>query len=223
MSKTHNIILFMTRSAIFGAIATILYVVPGLQFKVPFAPSFLEIHLDEIPCFIAGFAYGPLVGATTILIKTIIKLPFTSTMCVGEATDLLLSLAFILPAIFIYKYHRKFKWALFGLSIGLVSQLLFALILNIYVSVPFYCYLFNLDLSMIQEQFPMVTNLDWSYGFYIALPFNLFKDAIVIVATLLIYKLMRKTIEKLANIYNKKHHKIVEAEVIDQSEQEKKS
>ena len=232
MSRTHKIILFMTRSAIFGAIATILYVVPGLQFKVPFAPSFLEIHLDEIPNFVAGFAYGPLVALTSIFIKTIIKFPMTSTMCVGELTDLFLSIVFIIPAVIIYKYRRKFKWALLGLLVGTILQLFFALIINIYISVPFYAYLFGLDLSMIQETFPYVTNLDWSYGFYIALPFNALKDAIVVVATLLIYKIMRRTIEKIANAYHqaklkkaeeKKNKEVVVETINQEEEQEKKS
>ena len=74
---------FISRVAIFTAMATILYVVPIFQFKLPFFPAFLEIHLDEIPSMIAGFAFGPWVGIATVFLKSIIKLPFSSTMYVG--------------------------------------------------------------------------------------------------------------------------------------------
>jgi hypothetical protein len=50
---------FISRVAIFGAISTILYIVPVFQIQVPFAPEFLKLHFDEIPAFIAGYAYGP--------------------------------------------------------------------------------------------------------------------------------------------------------------------
>ena len=76
---------------------------------MPIFPSFLEFHFDEIPLFIAGFAYGPLVAFGSILVKTIIKLPFTGTMLVGELSDLLFSTAFVLPSAIIYKKMRNIK------------------------------------------------------------------------------------------------------------------
>jgi membrane protein CcdC involved in cytochrome C biogenesis len=79
---------FIARVGIFSAIATILYVVPIFRIHVFFLPSFLELHFDEVPAFIAGFAYGPWAGFAVLVIKTIIKLPFTDTLCVGELSDL---------------------------------------------------------------------------------------------------------------------------------------
>ena len=87
--RYHNTTKFMTRVAIFGAISTLLYIF--IKFPVPFLPSFLEFHFDEIPIFIAGFAYGPLSAFCVILVKTIIKLPMTSTLGVGELSDFIYS------------------------------------------------------------------------------------------------------------------------------------
>ena len=50
---------FAARVGIFGALSTILYVVKIFEIHLPFFPSFLALHFDEIPAFIAGFAYGP--------------------------------------------------------------------------------------------------------------------------------------------------------------------
>ena len=62
----NNTIRFIVRTAIFGAIAAILYTVPFLAFNIPLFPSFLKFHFDEIPLLIAGFSYGPWVALTTI-------------------------------------------------------------------------------------------------------------------------------------------------------------
>ena len=80
---------FIVRAGIFAAFAAILYIF--VKFPVPFLPPFLEFHFDEVPVFIASFAYGPLMGVVVLIIKTLIKLPFTETLCVGELSDLIYS------------------------------------------------------------------------------------------------------------------------------------
>ena len=54
-----------------------------------FFPSFLEIHFDEVPAFIAGFAYGPMSAVFILIVKTLVKLPMTITAGVGENDDYL--------------------------------------------------------------------------------------------------------------------------------------
>ena len=75
---------FIARVAIFSALSTILYIVKVFEVHLPFLPPFLALHFDEIPAFIAGYAYGPYAALIVILVKTIIKLPFTSTLAVGK-------------------------------------------------------------------------------------------------------------------------------------------
>ncbi|HOC81106.1 MAG TPA: ECF transporter S component, partial [Bacilli bacterium] len=115
-----DLIRFMSRVAIFGALSAILYIVPFLKFPLPFFPSFLEFHFDEIPLFIAGFAYGPFSAFCAIIVKTIIKLPFTSTLTVGEWADLIYSTAFIIPAAIIYQKKRNIKGVILGFIIGFI-------------------------------------------------------------------------------------------------------
>jgi riboflavin transporter FmnP len=90
-NKDFNRVRFITRIGIFAGFSAILYIIEIFTIKLPFFPSFLSLHFDEIPAFIAGFAYGPLSGLLVIVIKTVVKLPFTSTLGVGELTDLILS------------------------------------------------------------------------------------------------------------------------------------
>lgn len=182
----------VARVGMFGALSAILYIVPIFQIKLIFLPSFLELHFDEVPAFIAGFAYGPVAGALVLLIKTILKLPFTSTLCVGELSDLLYSLAFVLPASFIYQKERNLKGVAKGLFLSTILQLIVSLVSNIYIMLPFYMNVMGLPYDLIlkwcEAANPNVTNLEWGYGLLCVLPLNLIKDAIVIVITFFVYR-----------------------------------
>jgi len=199
VKKYHNTTRFMARVAIFGAISALLYIF--IKFPVPFLPSFLEFHFDEVPVFIAGFAYGPLTAFCVLLVKTVIKLPFTTTLGVGELCDLIYSTVFILPAVLIYKKHRNFKYALIGLGIGTLLQLVVSLITNIYIMIPFYMSVMGLSeeaiLGLCQKANPSITNIGWAYGLFAVLPFNTIKDAIILALTIVTYKSTHRFIDKL--------------------------
>ena len=200
--KNHrNVTKFIVRVAIFGAISAILYIVPFLKFPVPIFPSFLEFHFDEIPAFIAGFAYGPFAAIGVLLVKTIIKLPFTSTLTVGELSDLLFSAAFIIPASLIYQKRRRISGALIGLLIGTVAQLIVSVVMNVYVMVPFYGFMFGLSeealLNICQNANPNIQDVKWSYGLLAVLPFNAIKDTAVIIVTFFVYKPLHTLIDKI--------------------------
>ena len=191
----------MVRVAIFGALSGIFYIF--IKFPVPFMPAFLEFHFDEIPAFIASFAYGPVVGLLVLLVKTLIKLPLTSTLGVGELSDLIFSAAFILPAALIYKRKRNFKGVFVGLAVGTLFQLAVSLLTNIYVTIPFYLKVMEFPeaaiLGMCKAANPNITNIGWSYGLLAVLPFNAMKDAAVILLTLFTYKSVHRFIDKLHN------------------------
>lgn len=190
---------FIARVGIFGAISTILYTIPFLKFAIPGFPSFLEIHFDEIPAFIAGFAYGPLTGFFVILLKTLIKLPISNTVLVGELSDLVFSTSFILPATLIYKNNRKIKGALIGLGVGFVCQVIVATLLNVYLSIPFYVEFYGVPLDVLLKAYKdnPIGDIKWAYALVAVVPFNLIKNSIVVVITILIYKPLRRLIEKV--------------------------
>ena len=193
-----NRIRFMTRIGVFGAMAAILYAVPVFKFPVFFFPSFLEFHFDEIPAFIAGFAYGPLAGFSVIALKTVLKLLFdgSRTMFVGELTDLVLSSIYVLVAAFIYKRKRTLKGAGIGFLIATGVQIVAAMFLNVYVIIPFYThamgYLPEDLLYLMNKAIPAIKDVGWSYALLAVLPFNAMKDGIVIVVTFLVYRSVHK-------------------------------
>jgi len=203
---------FIARTAVFAAISIVLYTIPFLKFSLPIFPAFLEIHLDEIPAFIAGFAYGPLSGVLVIIVKTIVKLPLTSTAGVGELADLLYSLAFVFPAALIYKFHRNIKGALIGLLVATLIQLVTASFFTTFVMLDFYGKMFHLSRETIMKMCiavnpaykamvhsAEVANDPYFLGFMllISVPFNAIKDAIVVAITFLLYKRLRLLFKKI--------------------------
>lgn len=187
---------YIARVSVFGALSAILYCVPFLTFKLPFLPSFLSIHLDEIPIFIVGFAYGPWSAVGVIVVKTLIKLPLTTTLTVGELGDLFYSLVFILPSAILYQKRRKLSSVFIGFGISMVTQLLVAMIFNVYVMIPFYMLVMGLPedaiLSMCQAANPNIKDVGWSYALFAVLPMNAIKNGIVLVATFFMYKGLRR-------------------------------
>ena len=192
---------FIARTAVFSAISILLYTIPFLKFSLPIFPAFLEIHLDEIPAFMAGFAYGPLSGFLVILVKTIVKLPLTGTAGVGELADFIYSAAFVLPAAFIYKKHRTLKGALVSLLVATAVQIIVSSFGTTFVMLDMYSILYRLPkpviLNMCKKVNPAVTDLNFKFLLMVALPFNAMKDGIVVVVTALLYKRLRILFKKI--------------------------
>ena len=191
----------IARTAVFAAISIILYTVPFLKFSLPIFPAFLEIHLDEIPAFLAGFAYGPLSGFLVIFLKTVVKLPLTGTAGVGELADFIYSVAFVLPAAFIYKKHRTLKGALVSIGIATIVQIVVSSLCTTFIMLDMYSKLYHLPkaviLSMCQKINPAIKDLGLPFLFMVALPFNALKDVIVVVATLILYKRLRLLFKRI--------------------------
>ena len=102
----------------FASVAGVLYI---LDFALPFAfPSFLEFKLSDIPILIGSFTLGSVSGGVIAVVEILIKLVFkgTTTMFVGELSDLVTSCVFAVTAGIIYKKHRTFKGALVAMAIG---------------------------------------------------------------------------------------------------------
>ncbi len=191
--------------AMFSALAAILYI---FNFALPFAfPSFLEFKFSDIPVLIGSFALGPvssvIIVVSEILIKLVVK--GSSTMFVGEISDLLTSCAFAVTAGIIYKKHRTFKGALVGMAVGTAVEVVVAVLINWLFLVPFYVqFLFNGNwaplINAMNKLFPNCTRENF-YNYYLwvsVLPFNLLRCLVAVLVTLPVYK----RISMLINRFN---------------------
>lgn len=197
-----NPIKFMTVTGIFGALAVILYVVVP-DFGLGFTPPWLKVHLDEIPMFLVGYMYGPLAAVMVNLIKTLVKLPLTTTACVGEIGDFIFSLIFVLPAVILYEKRRKLSSVFIGVGASTIGQIIFAMILNVYFMIPFYASLYGIPEVVLEGMCTQIVpavqgeNWKWLYAGIMVAPMNAIKDTIVIVVVLLLYKRLHILINRI--------------------------
>ena len=93
----------LTATAMLIAVSWVLYV---FSFKIPIVPSFLSMDFSELPAVIAALSMGPLAGFFVCLVKNILHLLISHTMWVGELSNFILGVAFVVPAGLIYQKHK---------------------------------------------------------------------------------------------------------------------
>lgn len=211
---------YIAKVAILTAISFILYAFA--KFPLPFMfPGFLEIQISELPALLAGFSMGPVSACIVIVLKCLFKLAMSHTGNVGELTDILLGIAFVLPASVIYQLHKDKKHALIGLAVGSAILTALSLIVNRFISIPFYAKLYGFDavVGMVSSLYENVT-VDNFYTYYLligVLPFNILRCIIVSGLTFVLYKRLSKILhwdgskmKKTTDIFSKHTVKNVE-------------
>ncbi len=179
----------LTGTAMLAAVATVLMY---LSFPLPMLiPSFIKIDFSELPALVAAFAYGPLSGATVCLIKNLVLLVIknSGTGGVGELSNFLLGLCFVVPAGLIYRARRTRGGALAGALVGAASMALLSVLTNYFVIYPIYTKFMPMEaiLGMYRAILPSVnTLLDALLIFN--LPFTFVKGLCSVALCFVIYK-----------------------------------
>lgn len=189
---------YLTKVAVLSAVSFVLYMFA--KFNLPFMfPSFLDVQFSELPAILAGFSLGPVAGALVIVIKCLIKFPFSGTAFVGEITDMILGILYVVPASIVYQMKKTRKNAVIGLAAGTAVATFAAILLNRFVSVPFYVEFFfkgNFDVivNMCAVLYKDMTRdtFYWYYLFAAVLPFNILRLGLVSLVTFLVYKRLSK-------------------------------
>lgn len=211
---------YIAKVAILTAISFILYAFA--KFPLPFMfPGFLEIQISELPALLAGFSMGPVSACIVIVLKCLFKLAMSHTGNVGELTDILLGISFVLSASVIYQLHKDKKHALIGLAVGSAILTVLSLVVNRFISIPFYAKLYGFDavVGMVSSLYENVT-VDNFYTYYLligVLPFNILRCIIVSGLTFVLYKRLSKILhwdgskmKKTTDIFSKHTVKNVE-------------
>lgn len=191
-------LLFIATTGILAALSSILRF---LETPLPLLPVFLKIDFSNIPALIGGFALGPVAGAIILLIKNIVYLPFSQTSGVGEIADFIISLAMVLPAAFIYKYHKNRRGAIWGMVSGsALMSFVAGPLMNYFVLIPFYAVVFfgsSVD-AIIGVAAAANTSINsiWTYVLFAVVPFNIVKCLVVCVVTGLLYKPLSPLLHK---------------------------
>lgn len=175
----------LTRCGLLAAMAVILYYI-----EIPIV-AFYKLDLSTLPAVLAGFAMGPVQGAVVVIIKNLVHMLGTSTACVGELADILMSGAFVVPASLYYRRHKDRKGALQAMLIGSAAMVAAGVLVNYFVLIPAYQTLMNLPLEVIigmgQKVFGFIdTKVELVMA--ITAPFNVLKAAVLSATTYLLYK-----------------------------------
>ncbi len=186
--------------ALVGVLAGLTYLLYLPMLRIPII-LFLEINLSEIVMFIGGFSLGPLAAIFLGAFRLLFSLPFTTTGGIGEFADLIYSLAFVLPGAWLYQRSRTKQTAMLGFIIGFVLQITITSLLNALWITDLYLDLFlNISpedfLAYVQTAIPQVTDPYWSLVLWMYLPFNTFKNIVVIFLTLMSYKRLHRLIKR---------------------------
>lgn len=172
-------------------LSALAYVLQFIEFPVPFMPAFIQFDISELPALIASFAYGPVSGIVVCLVKNVINVILKfQTMGVGELSNFILGVLFVVPAGIIYKHKKTKVGAVLGAAVGAVVSAVVCFFSNYYIVYPIYAKLLmpkEAILAMYQAILPSVKNLAEAILIF-NVPFTFAKFAIVAVLTFLIYK-----------------------------------
>ena len=183
--RNENAMFNLTRCGLLSAMAVILFYI-----EIPVV-AFYKLDLSTLPAILAGFAMGPIQGVAVIVVKNLVHMLGTSTACVGELADILMSCAFVVPASLYYRKHKNRKSALMAMLIGSAAMVLVSVLVYYFILIPAYQVLMNLPLEVIigmgQKVFGFI---DTTVELVLAItaPFNIFKAVVLSVVTYLLYK-----------------------------------
>ncbi len=177
----------LTVSAMLAAISVVLMY---LQISVPFMPAFIQFDFSDLPALIGAFAFGPVTGVVIVLLKNVIHLLVSQTAWIGELSNFILGVLFILPAGLLYRCKKTKCGAVLGATLGSIAMAVGGVFSNYFLIYPLF-YKFAMPqeviLGMYQTILPSVDGMLEALVIF-NLPFTLVKGLIVTGICLLIYK-----------------------------------
>lgn len=176
--------------AVTAMLSAVAFVLMFLDFPIPFLiPSFIQMDVSELPALVGAFAMGPMCGVLVCLVKNLLHLFITTTGGVGELSNFLLGVSFVLPAGLIYKKKKSRKSALIGSVLGAAIMAVFSVFSNYFLTYPVYYNFMSEDmvLALYQSIAPSVDNI-LQCLIRFNMPFTFVKGLLSSGITFLIYK-----------------------------------
>lgn len=163
--------LFAALSFILSLPAFEIPIFPGTPYKLDFSNVFV---------LLGGFMYGPVAGVIILVVEQALHLFVGSTGGVGELANVIMGLSFILFPTLLYLYRKGIKSVIFSLLIGCVLQIVFGVLTNKFILLPFF---------HAAEYFD-----EW---FWIIVAFNAIKSVAVAVIAFFFYKRISYLFKKI--------------------------
>lgn len=195
MNKQRKFVMSIT---ITGLLTTVSIILQYFELSIPFLiPSFVKFDISELPALIASFAMGPMYGVVICVIKNIIHIIMGSySGGIGELCNAILGISFVVPAGYIYKYHKTKKAALFGSLVGSVAMALISFPTNLFISYPVYTKMMPIEqiIDAYNAILNVVTDI-WQALLIFNLPFTFLKGLVTSIIAFVIYKYISRIIK----------------------------
>ncbi len=168
---------------VLSAIAFVLYFI--LEFPLLPGAPFLKFDFSDIASVVGGFALGPVAGVLIQLIKNVLHifLKANDGTPIGELANFVIGIAYMLPAVWIYRRNKTRKTALIGMAVGSVCLPLVAAVFNYFVFIPLY------SPGLLQSG-------AGAYIMSVIIPFNFLKGVIISVITFILYRYLSPVLKR---------------------------
>ena len=173
-----------------GVLSAIGLIFMYLEVPIPIMPSFIKFDFSDLPALIASFAYGPLFGVIVCFVKNVFHLFVSQSAWIGELSNFLLGIFFVLPAGIIYQKIKTKKGAVIASFAGSVAVALLCFPINYFIIYPLYAKLLIPTEVILQAYSTILPSVD-SLAKAILLfnvPFTFVKGVINSVICIIIYK-----------------------------------
>lgn len=162
---------FIVRVAMLGALSFIIMLI-----EFPLFAEFLKLDFSDIVAMIGGITMGPLAAVAIQFIKNLLKVVIISrTAGIGELANLIVGVAYVLPATIVYHKVKTNKGLSIGLLCGAVTMVVIACLTNFFVLLPLYWSFLSQDAMTVAAR--------WAFIQGVILPFNAVKAVLVSVLT----------------------------------------
>lgn len=196
LAQQRNRLNSLTRTrtiAIVGLFSALSAVLMYVKFPLPFLPPFMDFDVTGVVELLGGFLLGPIPAITIIVLKNLIKLVLmgTGSAFTGEIQNVILGIAFVLPATLIYHRKKTKNRAILGMVVGTVLCAITAVFSNLYFIIPAFSVLYGMSMDQIVAMCNAVNPLietPLEMALWGIVPFNLIKSGVSACLTVMMYK-----------------------------------
>ncbi len=193
---------FDVRRLVFTALMGALSIVCAelLKFTVPVMPKFIKFDFSDVPAMLASLTMGPVSGVFVCVLKNLWGCLTSSTGCVGELQNLVLSVALVFPAGILTHKNGSVKRAVTGSLLGAAAMAAISFPANLFIMYPIYAQVFKTPMEgiigMYKAILPSVETLPQCLLIF-NVPFTLVKGLIAGIFSVVLYKKLRPVFSNL--------------------------
>ena len=200
----HTVHVKVKQIAFVGLMGAVSAVLMLLRFPLPFLPPFMSFDLSGVMEIMGGYMFGPVAAFFIIIVKILLQLLMQGSLSfgTGEIQGLILSSAYVMPAIAIYHWKKTKKTAMIGMVVSTVVVSVTAVFTNLYLIIPFYATLAGMTMDDIVALCTAVNPAKKDAVSMVVLgilPFNLIKYGATSAVTFFIYKRLSRVIRDIIN------------------------